>query len=599
MRKIFISEEQEKILSDKIRDMEILNRISDKIKTDIATDNTPLSDIGIPIGINKELLNARIIDAYRKARDNFSDKIEAVPVRDITNKLDKLVAICKKKEEKIRYELEKLCVDVVTSYFNTEEFSDITIECRLVNDLTKNDFRIKPSKQTNLSLLGNTKYEKERQLVEMRKMANMLSMGGAISLYDNLQDNFIGELFKLDEDLPHLYSKILKINEYLAFVSNIKIKDGETHQTGCVSVILNKNKGNKIVATGTLFPFLLIESLRGCIEMLSDSMFDNDGFDSVMEISDILVDEPWYMLIGRGLWNGIVGEQNDIYVIKELFKKREYPDVFNTIVKKAFIGEPDGCEYIKNVLYRDAEYNKGYSDFENALNKKRNEPELIDDEGEIIDEAQYPSNFNIDEFKSIRSFAGKVTYCRERLQFLGRGSARIVFKIDDGTALKLAWNKKGVAQNQTEAQVNDDYYMGMYSMFPKVYEVGENYMWIEMELARKAKPNDFKRLTGYGWDIMQWWIIFCQSNAGSRMWQRQVPGEIKEIFNSEEFQDNYDDSIFSEIEDYCGNFGVDRTGDFVRLSSWGVIGSGNEERLAVIDNGLNGEVYEKTLINFL
>lgn len=593
MKRIFISEEQEKILGDSIRDEQILDRISNKIKTDIATDNTPLSDIGIPVGVNKKILTRCVLDAYMGSIDNFSDDIESVPVTDIVNKLDKLVAICKKKEEKIRYELEKLCVDVVLSFFDAEEFSDVTIECRLIDDLSKNDFRIKPSRQSDFGFLGDAKYKRERQLVEMRRMSNILSMGGALSLYDELQDRFITELFKLDEDLPHLYSKILKINEYLGFVSDVDIKDGETHQTGCVSVILNKKRGNKITAIGTLFPFLLIEALRGCIEMLSDGMFEHDDFNSIMEVSDVLVDEPWYMLLGRKLWNNIMCHGSDMYLIRELFKKREKPDVFNTIVKKVLAITPDCREYIEKVLDKPAEYNREYSNFEKRLEKRRDEPHIIDDNEEIIDEAQYPSNFNMDEFKNIRGFAGKVKYCRDRLQFLGRGSSRIVFKVDDNTALKLAWNNRGVAQNKTEAQIKNDYYMAMYSMFPKVYDVDENYAWIEMELARKAKPNDFKRLTGYGWDVMQWWVMFCQANAGGKMWRCEVPDKMKKIFDSEEFQDNYDDSIFSEIEDYCGNFGVDRTGDFVRLSSWGVINSDGGERLAVIDNGFNREVLDK------
>ena len=49
----------------------------------------------------------------------------------------------------------------------------------------------------------------------------------------------------------------------------------------------------------------------------------------------------------------------------------------------------------------------------------------------IIKEMAYPSNFNMEIFKSIKSFKDRINYCKERLSRIGAGSSRIVYAIDD------------------------------------------------------------------------------------------------------------------------------------------------------------------------
>lgn len=115
---------------------------------------------------------------------------------------------------------------------------------------------------------------------------------------------------------------------------------------------------------------------------------------------------------------------------------------------------------------------------------------------EPLEEMAYPINFNLEEFSRIPTFSGRKKYCDERLQKIGTGSSRIVYRVDDEKALKIAKNKKGIAQNEHEA----DWGRNNYDIFAKIYEADENnYTWIEMELASKIKPSDFKRLVGVSW----------------------------------------------------------------------------------------------------
>lgn len=206
----------------------------------------------------------------------------------------------------------------------------------------------------------------------------------------------------------------------------------------------------------------------------------------------------------------------------------------------------------------------------------------------IIDEMAYPVSFNMAEFKTLTTFAERIRYCQTRLQRISSGSARIVYKIDNEKVLKLAKSRKGIAQNEAEG---GDYYKNSIGCFAEIYDVDDNYLWIEMQLARKAKLSDFKRLTGYDFAVMCQWIYDCRSrySRGGYGYDKSYDS----IFNSEEFKkglENY--SIFAEIEEYLCNYQLETVGDLTRLNSWGVVNDEyGQEKLVIIDSGLTDDVW--------
>lgn len=64
---------------------------------------------------------------------------------------------------------------------------------------------------------------------------------------------------------------------------------------------------------------------------------------------------------------------------------------------------------------------------------------------EPLEEMAYPTNFNLNEFSQISTFIGRKKYCDERLQKIGAGSSRIVYRVDDEKVLKIAKNKKRIS----------------------------------------------------------------------------------------------------------------------------------------------------------
>ena len=87
----------------------------------------------------------------------------------------------------------------------------------------------------------------------------------------------------------------------------------------------------------------------------------------------------------------------------------------------------------------------------------------------------YPLEFSMEKFNAISSYRGKVKYAQSLLKRISSGSSRIVYLIDDTKVLKLAKNRKGLAQNEIEA----DWSKFNYGITAEVFECDtDKYFWV-------------------------------------------------------------------------------------------------------------------------
>jgi hypothetical protein len=113
--------------------------------------------------------------------------------------------------------------------------------------------------------------------------------------------------------------------------------------------------------------------------------------------------------------------------------------------------------------------------------------------------------------------------------------------------------------------MSNDYYAP--DVFAKVYDVDDDYKWIEMQLARKAKPSDFKRLTGYKWEVYQYFIEYIASNYVYVRSRYNSSNPYEQLFKSEEFQEfawNNSDSLFYRLSEYLSNYQIEGYKDIER-----------------------------------
>lgn len=190
---------------------------------------------------------------------------------------------------------------------------------------------------------------------------------------------------------------------------------------------------------------------------------------------------------------------------------------------------------------------------------------------------EYPQSFNFEEFKNLTSFRARKEYCDRHLSKISSGSGRLVYKIDDEKVLKLAKNQKGIAQNEVEHTYSEDYLAQ--DALAKVFDVHEDYLWIEMELARKLTMPLFKKLTGVTFND---YASVLADNRASRGYN---PSQelIDEVWEIEDLE---------TIIRYAGDFDIP-VGDLTRTSSYGVVERDGHETIVLVDYGLNNDTLEK------
>ena len=187
-----------------------------------------------------------------------------------------------------------------------------------------------------------------------------------------------------------------------------------------------------------------------------------------------------------------------------------------------------------------------------------------------VDEMAYPVDFNFEEYNNIRSFAGKIKYANTKLLGkVGAGSGRAVFRVDDEKVMKIALNPKGVQQNSVESEG----YKQNYDVLARVFDIDNDYAWIEMELAKKITPKRFKELCGV-------------TIEGLMTWLRHMSGIM---IHNEPIIDLENNDFAMNLLVFTSDYGYPIPGDFGRISSYGEVLRDGVPTLVVVDFGFDSE----------
>ena len=200
----------------------------------------------------------------------------------------------------------------------------------------------------------------------------------------------------------------------------------------------------------------------------------------------------------------------------------------------------------------------------------------------LMGEMAYPTSFNFDEFRQLKTFAERIRYCEARLKRLSSGSSRIVYVVDEDKVLKLAKNQKGLAQNKNEIRLGTEIY---YTCFAEIYEYDEDGLWVEMQYCRKAKKTDFKSIYGVPFEAL---CCAMYNMCGGRF----NPFSDYQPIVDEIWQRDENDTLdfFNSIHEYIVNEGLSHPGDLLRINSWGVTFEGY---FVLVDYGFNDDVYKR------
>lgn len=198
---------------------------------------------------------------------------------------------------------------------------------------------------------------------------------------------------------------------------------------------------------------------------------------------------------------------------------------------------------------------------------------------EYIEEiADYPKGFDIRQLKALPSLAAKKKYLSQYLPKLGEGSSRIVFKADENHALKVARNEKGIQQNSLEMKVSYEAKKKKFSdLVANVIDGDpEGALWLEAELARKVKAEDWKKTLGIGWNRMQGLILYPPSIDDTKAYSERYSEQAVKFAK--------------RVAAFANAYNMPK-GDLLRPSSWGVVNRKGKDYIVLIDYGLDWNIY--------
>jgi len=212
---------------------------------------------------------------------------------------------------------------------------------------------------------------------------------------------------------------------------------------------------------------------------------------------------------------------------------------------------------------------------------------------EFVDEMALPADWDESMLGHDKSFRSRLEYALQRSKRLRGGSSRTAFIIPDQgreTVLKIAKNRKGLAQNKVELSILKDGYLGKLPIVIPLIDYDKKNpepIWIQTEKAQKVseaqicellKCKSLAQFVGY--------VRYVLSKPSGQIWQN-VPTVLKKNGYSEQDIETFNDYI-NEVATLISNSNLVEA-DFWSAGNWGVFNG----RPVIIDLGYDEEVAAK------
>lgn len=198
-----------------------------------------------------------------------------------------------------------------------------------------------------------------------------------------------------------------------------------------------------------------------------------------------------------------------------------------------------------------------------------------------LNEAPLPDDWDESIYSEKVPFSKRINYAKNMATRLGGGSSRVAFEIPyEGrrTVLKIAKNQKGVAQNEEEARLLEDWYlknMGIVIPMIDYDEANPKPTWLHVEFANKATDSDFIKHSGGKLPDL---LAYAKQSHGKKTLHGAY-GDASKI--------DPDSDFVQSVVDLIGSY--DQIGDLGQKANWGVF-NGN---LVIIDLGGTTDVLQQ------
>jgi hypothetical protein len=250
------------------------------------------------------------------------------------------------------------------------------------------------------------------------------------------------------------------------------------------------------------------------------------------------------------------------------------------------VGKVDGYDIKNKALSKDGKI------FKDTKKDKDKDFTAIKSENSKLNEMPLPADWDMYRFSADTSFKKRLDYALEYTkERIGGGSSRVAYNLMyDGrrTVLKVARNKKGLAQNQAEIDILDDLYVPDIVIPLIDYDQqNRNPLWIHTERAEKATKKQLCNLMKCGSleEVVK--LANYQADVGSEYQKMNLGGYTERRREAGDSEDDIETTIWyvDELSKLAVDWDVNLM-DFNRASNWGIY----KGKPVVIDVGFTQDV---------
>lgn len=215
-----------------------------------------------------------------------------------------------------------------------------------------------------------------------------------------------------------------------------------------------------------------------------------------------------------------------------------------------------------------------------------------------LDEAPLPPDWDPEQLNLRQTFKNRLKYALDRAKRIGGGSSRVAMTIDyEGrpTALKVAKNAKGLAQNEAEIEILKDNYSGKLPIVIPLIDydkANKRPVWLQTEIAKKIQAPTLMKLL----HTPALWLLINQVRniIGQRKPHDMDDEKIKKYYFNKADKTNWnpteeDYNMFRQYANELAELASSSTldlGDLQSPANWGVYNG----RPVVIDLGFTEAV---------
>lgn len=398
--KIVINEDRYNSLNDKYKLSNELYHNLSKHFTSLGNNEAFPSEKKYPF--DYQIIKDRYIDIVNEF-NNLN--IENTDIKYLASLLSELTTECSRIEKPNRDIFNKLCEKMVKEILYMPD-DTIMFRCLLTDKVEpKKQPRIMPEEDgvgKNVYTFNDVdEIDLTNKEILKRRFINSLVQGASYTLFRQAFDEYQDEIFKIDNSLPKLYHKIIVLNDYLLFQREVRIDEKNPQHTAYVDVTLKSN-GNKtmIESQATIFPYLVMESFRGCCELFASQGLprNKQKMQYIINKADYMTAEQWDLRFGVNLWKIIsdgIKDTNIIpYFISELSTIET--DEFNISMKEMLSNTKKGND-MKQSLISYCYNEVSFDDLPQDIDTTTDNMKAI-----ISDDVKNEDFFTLDEIKNYK-----------------------------------------------------------------------------------------------------------------------------------------------------------------------------------------------------